>query len=91
MIGGAAEGCRGHGPAHLLVESAAEVGFEWDPCVLGWERPGLPVLSNLAGSIQHFRTAGFGSLEEKGFRGPVYKEGLSGDPPFWISRAPRSS
>ena len=26
MIGSAAEGCSGHGPAHLLVESAAEVG-----------------------------------------------------------------
>ena len=34
-----------HGPAHLLVESAAEIGFQW-----------LPVLSNLAGPIQHFRS-----------------------------------
>ena len=25
--------------------------------MLGWERPGLPALSTLAGSIQHFRTA----------------------------------
>ena len=23
----ASEGCSGHGPAHLLVESAAEIGF----------------------------------------------------------------
>ena len=34
----AAGGCPVHGPAHLLVESAAEVGFQWDPDVLGWGR-----------------------------------------------------
>ena len=55
LLDSVAEGCPGHGPAHLLVESAAEVGFQWDPEVLGWERPGLPALSTLAGPIQHFR------------------------------------
>ena len=29
----AADGCPGHGPAHLLVESAAEIGFV---CLLRW-------------------------------------------------------
>ena len=53
----ASEGCPGHGPAHLRVESAAEVGFPWDSEVLGWERLGLPALSTLAGPIQHFRAA----------------------------------
>ena len=53
MIGSDAEGCPGHGPAHLLVESAADVGLHWGLDVLGWERPGLPVLGNLAGPIQH--------------------------------------
>ena len=24
---------------------------------MGWSRPGLPVLSNLAGLVQHFRAA----------------------------------
>ena len=57
MIGGAAEGCPGHGPARLLVESASKVGFHWDPDVLCWGRPGLPFLGNLAGPIQHFRAA----------------------------------
>ena len=36
------EGCPGHGPVHLLVASAAEVGFRWDPLALAWSRPGLP-------------------------------------------------
>ena len=52
-----AEGCPGHRPAHLLFESAAEIGFQWDSRQLGWERLGLPVLSNMAGPVQHFRAA----------------------------------
>ena len=54
----------GHGPAHLLVESAAEIGFQWDSRVLGWVRPGLPVRGNLAGPIQTFQGCGIGGLEE---------------------------
>ena len=57
MIGGAAE----HHPGTVLRISLLRVlqrlGFQWDPGVLGWERPGLPALSNLAGLIQHFRAA----------------------------------
>ena len=33
-------GCPCHGPRHLLVESAAEIGFVWSPCVVGWVREG---------------------------------------------------
>ena len=29
LPGGAADGCPGLGPAHLLLESAAEIGFHW--------------------------------------------------------------
>ena len=47
-------GCPGHGPVHLLSSSAARIGFQWNPVALAWERPGLPMLSNLAGPIQHF-------------------------------------
>ena len=62
----AADGCPGHGPAHLLTESAAEIGFVWSPDVVGWVREGLLVLSNLAGPIQH---SGVAVLE--GWRGKV--------------------
>ena len=51
------EGCPGHGPIHLLSAIAAEIGFQWDPDALAWFRPGLPLLNNLAGPIQHFRSA----------------------------------
>ena len=73
-----AAGCPGRGPVHLLVESAAEIGFLWSPEMVGWVREGLPVLSKLAGPIQHFRAAvldGWRSkvsadlCDRKGFRG----------------------
>ena len=38
LLDSVAEGCHGHGPAHQLVESAAEIGFQWDSRQLGWER-----------------------------------------------------
>ena len=72
------EGCPGHGPVHLLVASASEVGFQWDPLALGWSRPGLLLLSHLAGSVQHFRSAILDAwrgevaadlCDRKGFRG----------------------
>ena len=44
------EGCPGHGPVHLLVASATEMGFQWDPHMLGWVRPGLQVLSKVCDS-----------------------------------------
>ena len=44
---------RRHGPIHLQVASAIDIGFQWDPLVVGWVRPWLPVLSNLAGPVQH--------------------------------------
>ena len=44
-------GCPGHGPIHLLSASAAEIGFRWDPVALAWSRPGLLLLSDLAGPL----------------------------------------
>ena len=51
----ATEGCPGHGPVHLLVASACAVGFQWDLLRVGWSRPGLLVLGNLACPVQHFK------------------------------------
>ena len=51
------EGCPGHGPMHLLAAGASEIGFRWDPVTLGWSRFGLPLLSNLAGLVQHLMAA----------------------------------
>ena len=45
------EGCLGHCPVHLLVASAAVIGFRW-ALTLAWSRPRLPLLSNLAGPIR---------------------------------------
>ena len=78
LAAAAAGGSSGHGPAHLLFESAAEIGFSWCSHVPGWNRPGLPVLSMVAGPIQHFRAAILAAwrhkvsvdlCSRKGFRG----------------------
>ena len=41
----------GHGPVH------PEIGFQSDLDALAWSRPGLPLLGNLAGPLQHFKAA----------------------------------
>ena len=51
------EGCRGHGPIHLLASSTADIRSRWDSHALSWARPGLPAQCNLAGPIHHFRSA----------------------------------
>ena len=70
-------GAQGHGPVHLLLISAAELGFSWDGDEHGWVRVSLPPLRMMAGPIQHFRSAildawhfhVFSKLSErKGFR-----------------------
>ena len=72
------EGSPGHSPIHLLSAGAAEIGFRWDPVALAWSRPGLPLLSNLAGPLQHFKAAILDAWRnkvaadlcgQKGFRG----------------------
>ena len=50
-------GAQGHGPVHLLLISAAEIGFAWDGDEKGWVRVSLPPLRMMAGPVQHFRTA----------------------------------
>ena len=74
----ASAGAPGHGPIHLLVQSADELGFFWDSEQAGWIRPGLPPLRLLTGPIQHFRDAIWQAWQHKvatdlckrkGFRG----------------------
>ena len=70
----------GHGPIHLLSASAAEIGFRWNPNALAWVSPGLPMLSNLAGPLQHFKAAILDAWRNKvaaDFCGP---EGFRGGP-----------
>ena len=50
-------GAPGHGPVHLLLLSAAELGFAWDGAEEGWIRVSLPPLRMMAGPIQHFGAA----------------------------------
>ena len=74
------EGCPGHGPIHLLSASAAEIGFQWDPHALAWVRPGLPLLGNLAGPIQHFRAALLDAWRNKAAADLCGRKGFRGGP-----------
>ena len=76
-------GAQGHGPVHLLLISAAEIGFAWDGGENGWVRVSLPPLRMMSGPIQHFRTAileawhfhVFSKLSErKGFSGVEFAD-----------------
>ena len=76
-------GAQGHGPVHLLLISAADIGFAWDGEEKGWVRVSLPPLRLMTGPIQHFRTAileawhfhVFSKLSErKGFRGAEFAD-----------------
>ena len=45
---------QGHGPVHLLLISAAELGFAWDGEEKGGVRVSLPPLRMMSGPVQHF-------------------------------------
>ena len=90
LLESAAEGSPGHGPAHLLVQSAAEIGFRWDPGELAWDRPGLPLLSNLSGPIQHFRAAILGAWRNKVSADLCARKGFRGGPLLWMLMVPCS-
>ena len=69
-------GSQGHGPVHLLLISAAELGFAWDGAEQGWVRVSLPPLRQMTGPVQHFYFSFLDAcsvsaklFERKGFRG----------------------
>ena len=64
------EGCPGHGPLRLLVASASEVGFRWDPLPLG----------GLGLGHQHFKSAFFGAWRSEVAADLCSREGFRGGP-----------
>ena len=77
MVG---DGCPGHGPIHLLCSSAARIGFQWNPVALAWIRPGLPMLSHIAGPIQYFRSAILDAWRNKVAADLCGRKGFRGGP-----------
>ena len=58
----ASGGAPGHGPVHLLVESASSLGFPW--CLDGFCWPGLPQLPMVEGPYQHFQDSVLDALRD---------------------------
>ena len=80
LLQAAAEGSSGHGPAHLLLESVAEIGFFWCSRFPGWDRPGLPMLSMVDGPVQHFRAAILDAWRHKVSKSQCARKGFRGGP-----------
>ena len=83
MLDFISRGDQGHGPIHLLLISAAELGFAWDEDEKDWVRVSLPPLRMMTGPVQHFRSAILdawrfqvfaGLSERKGFWGCEYAD-----------------
>ena len=80
MLAAISTGVRGHGPIHLLLASAAKIGFVWNSDTCVWTRPGLPSLHILfspwqvirSSILQAWRNTVFADLcKREGFRGVV--------------------
>ena len=65
-----------------MSESAAEIGFVWSADEVGCVREGLPVLSNLAGPIQHFGEAVLEGRRSKASAYLCARKGFRGGP--WL-------
>ena len=74
------DGCPGHGPIDALVTSARRFGFSLDSLLSGWDRPGLPGLSNLAGPFQHFQSAILEAWRNKVAADLCARQGFRGGP-----------
>ena len=67
--------------SHVRVSaSAAEIGFHCDQDALAWSRPGLPLLSNFAGPIQHFKSALLDAWRNKVAADLCGRKGFRGGP-----------
>ena len=65
---------QGHGPVHLLLISAAELGFAWDGNEKGWVRVSLPPRSGSAfrsAILDAWRFHVFSKLSERRVLGEV--------------------
>ena len=67
----------GQGPVHLLLISAAELGFAWDGNERGWVRP--PLLRMMTRPIQQFFFSTLDAWRFRVFAKPFYVEGFGMD------------
>ena len=65
MLDFVSHGAQEHGPVHLLLTSAGELGFAGDGDERRWVRASLPLLRIMTGPVQHFYSS---ILEARQFR-----------------------
>ena len=60
---------QGHGPIHLLLSSAAKIGFVWNSEECGWSRPSQGSLHLLAGPWQVYKDSILRAWQKSFFAG----------------------
>ena len=75
LISRGAQGC---GPVHLLLVSAAGLGFAWVGEEKGWVRVSLPQLRMMTGLVQHFYSSILDALRFGVFAKLSERKGLLG-------------
>ena len=73
-------GALGHGPVHLLVASAASLGFQWCLCGFCWDRPGFPQLPMVEGPYQHFENSILSAWRDSNSTDLCRRKGFRGGP-----------
>ena len=76
----ASNGAPGHGPIHLLMRSASELGFRWCSDGFCWSRTGLPRLPMVEGPFQHFKDAVFRAWKHWNSADLCKRKGVRGGP-----------
>ena len=74
---------QGHGPVHVLLISAAELGFAWDGDEKGWVRVSLPHL-RMTGPVQHYYYSIWDAWRFRVFAKLSEKKRFSGVPTTYV-------
>ena len=67
----------GHGPVHLLLQSASVIGFHWNSLELAWESAWIAPFEQFVWSFSAFSCCYPWCLEGCGFCGSLCQEGFS--------------
>ena len=78
MLAAISTGVKGHGPIHLLLSSAAKIGFVWNPDYCNWTRPGLSPLHQVSSPWQVFQTSILQAWRNFVFADLCKREGFQG-------------
>ena len=78
MLAAISTGVKGHGPIHLLLTSAAKIGFIWNADACNWTRPGFAPLHLISSPWQVFQSSILQAWQNFVFADLCKREGFRG-------------